>query len=95
MFNLVLFGPPGSGKGTQSSKIIEKYNLAHVSTGDILRIEAVTMPGKDGKVSTTGNLREVMKESITVAEMLIKSRANQFGITHKKLKTDNHLKINV
>ena len=39
MFNLVLFGPPGSGKGTQSSKIIEKYNLAHVSTGDILRIE--------------------------------------------------------
>ena len=39
MFNLVLFGPPGSGKGTQSSKIIEKYNLAHVSTGDILREE--------------------------------------------------------
>ena len=39
MFNLVLFGPPGSGKGTQSSKIIEKYNLAHVSTGDILRLE--------------------------------------------------------
>jgi adenylate kinase len=39
MFNLVLFGPPGSGKGTQSSKIIEKYNVAHVSTGDILRIE--------------------------------------------------------
>lgn len=39
MFNLVLFGPPGSGKGTQSSKIIEKYNLVHVSTGDILRVE--------------------------------------------------------
>jgi adenylate kinase len=39
MFNLVLFGPPGSGKGTQSSMIIEKYNLVHISTGDILRIE--------------------------------------------------------
>lgn len=39
MFNLVLFGPPGSGKGTQSAKIIEKYNLAHISTGDILREE--------------------------------------------------------
>jgi adenylate kinase len=39
MFNLVLFGPPGSGKGTQSSKIIEKYNLVHISTGDILRLE--------------------------------------------------------
>ncbi|MBK7763874.1 MAG: adenylate kinase [Bacteroidetes bacterium] len=39
MFNLVLFGPPGSGKGTQSTNIIEKYNLIHVSTGDILRQE--------------------------------------------------------
>jgi adenylate kinase len=39
MFNLVLFGPPGSGKGTQSARIIEKYQLVHVSTGDILRAE--------------------------------------------------------
>lgn len=39
MFNLVLFGPPGSGKGTQSASIIEKYGLVHVSTGDILRCE--------------------------------------------------------
>ncbi len=54
--------------------------------GDILSIEAVTMPGKDGKVSTTGNLREVMKESITVAEMLIKSRSKQFGIHYDDLK---------
>ena len=54
--------------------------------GDILSIEAVTMPGKDGKVTTTGNLKDVMKESITVAEMLIKSRANQFGVSFEKLK---------
>ena len=39
MFNLVLFGPPGSGKGTQSANIIEKYNLVQLSTGDILRGE--------------------------------------------------------
>ncbi len=39
MFNLVLFGPPGSGKGTQSTNIIDKYNLVHISTGDILRSE--------------------------------------------------------
>ena len=39
MFNLVLFGPPGSGKGTQSTNIIEKYQLVHISTGDILRAE--------------------------------------------------------
>ena len=39
MLNLVLFGPPGAGKGTQSQKLIEKYNLVHLSTGDILRAE--------------------------------------------------------
>ncbi len=39
MFNLILFGPPGSGKGTQSEKIIEKFGLIHLSTGDLLRSE--------------------------------------------------------
>ncbi|HRN48673.1 MAG TPA: adenylate kinase [Niabella sp.] len=39
MFNLVIFGPPGSGKGTQSEKLIEKYGLVHLSTGDLLRAE--------------------------------------------------------
>jgi adenylate kinase len=39
MFNIILFGPPGSGKGTQSEKIIEKYGLVHLSTGDLLRKE--------------------------------------------------------
>lgn len=37
MLNLVLFGAPGSGKGTQSEKIIEKYGLHHISTGEVLR----------------------------------------------------------
>jgi adenylate kinase len=39
MLNLVLFGPPGAGKGTQSQKLIDKYHLIHLSTGDILRGE--------------------------------------------------------
>lgn len=39
MFNMILFGPPGSGKGTQSEKLIEKYKFKHLSTGDILRSE--------------------------------------------------------
>ncbi|CAN5642037.1 adenylate kinase [soil metagenome] len=39
MLNIVLFGPPGAGKGTQSEKLIEKYQLVHLSTGDILRNE--------------------------------------------------------
>lgn len=39
MLNLILFGTPGSGKGTQSVKIARKYNLGHISTGDIFRSE--------------------------------------------------------
>ncbi len=39
MYNLILFGPPGSGKGTQSQKLVEKYQLVHLSTGDLLRAE--------------------------------------------------------
>ena len=39
MFNLILFGPPGSGKGTQSERLIARYGLNHLSTGDLLRNE--------------------------------------------------------
>jgi adenylate kinase len=51
MFNIVLFGPPGSGKGTQSEKIIDRYGLTHFSTGDMLRAElaAETDLGKQAK----------------------------------------------
>lgn len=51
MFNLILFGPPGSGKGTQSEKLISKYGLKHLSTGDLLRgeIAAKTPLGLEAK----------------------------------------------
>ena len=51
MLNIVLFGPPGAGKGTQSTKLIEKYNLIHLSTGDIFRanIKGETELGKMAK----------------------------------------------
>ena len=39
MLNIALFGPAGAGKGTQAKKIVEKYNLAHLSTGDMIRKE--------------------------------------------------------
>jgi len=51
MLNIVLFGPPGAGKGTQSDLLIKKYNLIHLSTGDILRgeIKAGTKLGLEAK----------------------------------------------
>ena len=51
MLNLVLFGPPGAGKGTQSNLLIDKYNLVHLSTGNILRgeITAGTALGLEAK----------------------------------------------
>jgi adenylate kinase len=51
MFNIILFGPPGSGKGTQSEKLIDAYGLIHLSTGDILRreIAAATTLGMEAK----------------------------------------------
>ena len=39
MLNIIIFGAPGSGKGTQSENLIKRYNLAHISTGDVLRAE--------------------------------------------------------
>jgi adenylate kinase len=51
MFNLILFGPPGAGKGTQSEKLIQKYQWVHISTGDIFRahIQEETTLGKQVK----------------------------------------------
>lgn len=78
------------GEVEENNRIGVVNGLAYTEVGgDLLSIEAVTMPGKDGKLSTTGNLKDVMRESITVAEMLIKSRSNQLGISYDTLKEMN------
>ena len=75
------------GEIEEENRIGVVNGLAYTeSGGDLLSIEAVTMPGKDGKVTMTGNLKDVMKESIRVAEMLIKSRAATYGIDYESLK---------
>jgi adenylate kinase len=64
MFNLVIFGPPGAGKGTQSAKIIEKYHLAHISTGDMFRlhIKNDTALGK--------RVKQIMADGILVPDSI-------------------------
>jgi ATP-dependent Lon protease len=72
------------GEIEEENRIGVVNGLAYTeSGGDLLSIEAVTMPGKDGKVTMTGNLKDVMKESIRVAEMLIKSRAATYGLDYE------------
>ncbi len=66
MFNLVIFGPPGAGKGTQSEKIIAQYQLAHISTGDMFRmhIQNDTELGKRVKQILADGL--LVPDSITI-----------------------------
>jgi adenylate kinase len=59
MFNLILFGPPGSGKGTQSEKLIEKYKFKHLSTGDLLRSEIVQQTPLGMEANSAASFRNV------------------------------------
>ncbi|PID93176.1 MAG: adenylate kinase [Bacteroidetes bacterium] len=65
MLNIVLFGPPGSGKGTQSEKIIEKYGLRHISTGDLLREEVA------GKTELGVKAKEIMDKGELVSDEIV------------------------
>lgn len=69
MFNLVIFGPPGAGKGTQSDKIIAKYNLAHCSTGDMFRMHVSNQTELGKRVKEIMDSGQLVPDSITI-EML-------------------------
>lgn len=82
MLNVVLFGPPGSGKGTQSEGIIKKYGLAHISTGDILRHE-IKEGTELGKTAAEYINRGELVPDALIIEMLenkIDSLANPNGV---------------
>jgi len=66
MLNLVLFGPPGSGKGTQSEKLIEKYQLVHLSTGDLLRNEIANMTELGMKAKSIMDKGELVSDSFVI-----------------------------
>jgi adenylate kinase len=69
MFNIVLFGPPGAGKGTQAAKLVETYNLVHLSTGDILRAEMKKNSPLGQKVKTLIEKGELVSDE-TVIELI-------------------------
>ncbi len=79
MKNIVIFGAPGSGKGTQSDKLIETYHLAHISTGDVLRAEmkAQTELGKvaEGYI----NEGKLVPDELIIA--MLEAKLNSLGST--------------
>lgn len=66
MLNLVLFGPPGAGKGTQSEKLINKYQLVHISTGDLFRAHIKNQTALGQKVSQLIAEGELVPDQITI-----------------------------
>lgn len=77
MLNLILFGPPGAGKGTQADFLIENFRLVHLSTGDLLRceIEAQSTLGKEAKKFMDKG--ELVPDEIVIGMIKNKLNANQ------------------
>lgn len=79
MLNIVIFGPPGSGKGTQALKLMEKYKLTHISTGDLLRSEVSggTDLGKQAKAIMDSG--ELVPDDIVIEMIRKKLEENKGG----------------
>lgn len=67
MINLVLFGPPGAGKGTQSEKLIKKYGFVHISTGDLFRWHTKNDTPLGKKVKEIMNSGALVPDEITIS----------------------------
>lgn len=80
MLNIVLFGPPGSGKGTQAENIIRKYNLKHLSTGDLLRAEIA------GKTELGMKAKSIMDTGALVPDEIV------IGMIEKRINTEKNPK---
>jgi adenylate kinase len=77
MLNIVLFGPPGSGKGTQAAKLVAKYDLVHLSTGDIFRanIKGETELGQLAK--SYMDKGQLVPDEVTIG--MLESEANKYS----------------
>ena len=66
MKNIVIFGAPGAGKGTQSDFIVEKYNLTHISTGDLLRKEIADKTPLGLRIKSIMDAGQLVSDDIVV-----------------------------
>jgi adenylate kinase len=76
MVNLILFGPPGSGKGTQAAKLVEQYQLLHISTGDLFRYEIGNNTPLGLEAKSYMNKGELVPDSVTIGMLRNKVEAH-------------------
>lgn len=76
MLNLILFGPPGSGKGTQAAKLVEKYGLLHISTGDLFRSEIENQTPLGLEAKSFMDKGQLVPDSVTIGMLKNKVLAN-------------------
>jgi adenylate kinase len=76
MINLILFGPPGSGKGTQAEKLVEQYELLHISTGDLFRYEMGNNTPLGEKAKSYMAKGELVPDEVTIGMLRNKVEAN-------------------
>jgi adenylate kinase len=79
MLNIVLFGPPGSGKGTQAEKLIEKYKLIHISTGDLLRSEVANQTSLGMEAKKIMDAGELVPDEIVIGMIRKKLEEHKNG----------------
>ena len=76
MKNIILFGPPGSGKGTQAAKLVEKYKLLHISTGDLFRYELGNNTPLGQEAKSYMSKGQLVPDELTIRMLRKKVEAN-------------------
>ena len=76
MINIILFGPPGSGKGTQANSIAKKYNLLHISTGDLFRFEIGNSTELGQLAKSYINKGELVPDDVTIG--MLKNKVDAY-----------------
>ena len=82
--NIILFGPPGAGKGTQATKVVKKFNLHKVSTGDLLREEIKNNTDLGNKIKSIMDTGSLISFDIWWLSKKFGTR-KEFGFSNKKI----------